>query len=238
MNLSTRLKALADMVPECRVMADVGTDHGYLPIELVKRGTVNRAYAMDINKGPLSRAQANIDRAGESEQIRTILSDGLEKLPDDTETVVIAGMGGILISRILEEGSDRLDSVSRLILSPHMDVEVFRRRVHKMGYKIDDEIMIEDQDKYYNIFSCTKGEECYTDIEYIYGKKLMERKSKVFRRYMDKLHHSQHKILDRLSSDVRDATTEEAMQKAEARNERVQEVKAKLKEIDEVMQDA
>ena len=105
MELSKRLKTVAAAVTPGHRVADVGTDHGYIPIYLVERGLCPAACAMDVNRGPLARAEEHIRQEGLSDRIGVRLSDGLEKLsPEETDTVVISGMGGELICRILREG--------------------------------------------------------------------------------------------------------------------------------------
>ena len=103
MRLSDRLETVVSMVRPAESAADIGTDHGHVPVELVRRGTVKRALAMDVRKGPLSRAEESVAMAGLENRIETRLSDGLEKLsPGEAEAVVIAGMGGELMIHILE----------------------------------------------------------------------------------------------------------------------------------------
>ncbi len=195
MILSKRLSAIASMVPKCECIADIGTDHGYLPIELVKQNKCQKAYAMDINKGPLDKADENIIRANESGKVKTILSNGLDKLPEDVECVVIAGMGGMLIGKILETNNNKLNQLSSFIVSPHLDEASLRRTIHRLGYRIDSEIMIHDLGKYYPIMYCLPGHEEYTEVEYTYGKCLMEDKSDVWCSYLDSVVEKNLKIL-------------------------------------------
>ena len=108
MELSKRLQTVAAAVTPGHRIADVGTDHGYVPIYLVKNGLCPSACAMDVNKGPLARAAEHIGQEGLSDKIATRLSDGLAGLaPDETDTVVIAGMGGELILRIVPDSEKR-----------------------------------------------------------------------------------------------------------------------------------
>ena len=105
MKLSKRLETIASFVPEGSRIADIGTDHGYIPIHLVQEGKAKHASAMDVRKGPLLRAQSHIQEAGLIDAIEVRLSDGLLKLEkDEADCVVIAGMGGELMIPILEEG--------------------------------------------------------------------------------------------------------------------------------------
>ena len=125
MQLSDRLQAVASMVTENSRLADVGTDHGYIPIYLCEMGKIPSAIAMDVKKGPLLRAKMNIERYHMQEKIRIRLSDGVLKLnPDEADSVVIAGMGGTLVMKILEEGKKVLVDVKELVLQPQSDIDI------------------------------------------------------------------------------------------------------------------
>ena len=119
MKLSERLELVLSFVEPGESAADVGTDHGHVPVELVRRTIVKKAVAMDVRKGPLSRATENIALAGLADKIETSTSDGVAKLqPGEADSVVIAGMGGELIIKILENGRHMWDSVKQWVLSP------------------------------------------------------------------------------------------------------------------------
>lgn len=150
MKLSQRLCTIADMIQEGKVLCDVGTDHGYIPITMVKSGVVEQAIAMDVRKGPLERAQEHIAGEGLTDKITTRLSDGLEKLkPGEADVVVIAGMGGELMMRILREGEDKAKACSYLILQPQSELEEFRRFLWENQYSILEERMVYEDGKYY-----------------------------------------------------------------------------------------
>ena len=128
MQLSLRLSAIADLVTEGNRLVDVGCDHGYLPVYLIQQKKIPSAIAMDVRKGPLSRAQEHIRQYGLEEYIQTRLSDGLEGLKaGEGDTLVIAGMGGPLMERILTDGRSVRNSFSELILQPQSDIPHFRR---------------------------------------------------------------------------------------------------------------
>ena len=119
MQLSLRLKTVADSVTGGNRVADVGCDHAYIAIHLAENNIAPRVVAMDVNKGPLSKAMENIEIRGLEDRIETRLSDGLARLnPGEADTVVIAGMGGALMVRILTEGESALYVVKELILQP------------------------------------------------------------------------------------------------------------------------
>ena len=150
--LSKRLSAICDMVYPSEAVADIGTDHGYLPIWLVQNGISPYAIASDINIGPINIARANISAYGLDDKIQTFLSDGLKSIDlTDIDTLVIAGMGGELIVDILEHSSQKLESVSAIILSPHTKIEAVRKWVKSSEFISIKEDMVYEDGKYYLI---------------------------------------------------------------------------------------
>jgi tRNA (adenine22-N1)-methyltransferase len=150
MKLSKRMEAAAAMVSAGNILADVGTDHGYIPIELVQRGIVPSAIAMDLREGPLSRAREHIKEQGLSKRITLRLSDGVSELSKgEADAVLIAGMGGELIIRILTDGADICHSVRELILQPQSVIGEVRRFLRENGYRITDEDMVFEDGKFY-----------------------------------------------------------------------------------------
>ncbi len=186
MELSKRLAAVAALVPEGGCVADVGTDHGYMPIFLVEQGIVKKAVAMDINRGPLERARMHIAESGLFDRIETKLSDGLKKLKaGEADTVIAAGMGGGLIIRILDEGREIVDSVKVCILQPQSEISKVRKYLQEHGLMIEKEDMVEEDGKYYPMMRVLHGEvECYEEYEYIYGKELLRMRHSVLKEYL------------------------------------------------------
>lgn len=156
MQLSKRLRAVADLVPGGTVLADVGTDHAYIPIALVEEGKIPRALAMDINQGPLTRAEENIKAHGLEEKIETRLSDGLEKMKKgEADTVLIAGMGGLLTVRILSSKREVLGGAT-LVLQPQSDLPSVRGWLTEEGYAITAEDLVLEDGKYYQMMRAQK----------------------------------------------------------------------------------
>lgn len=191
MKLSKRLETIASMVPKTTqegAVADVGTDHGFIPIWLVEHGIAARAIAMDVRKGPLARAREHICEHHLEEKIETRLSDGLEQLAaGDAETVVIAGMGGELILRILTEGDHVRDSVAHWICSPQSELSAFRHGIERLGLAIKDETMLFEDGKYYTVMHLETGTMHYAhEYEYRYGALLIQRKSPVLSEFLKK----------------------------------------------------
>lgn len=201
MQLSKRLQLVASFVSKGKMTADIGTDHGYVPIYLVRNQAVPYVYACDVNKGPLERATAHIAEAGLTGQIETRLGSGLSVLkPGEAEAVVIAGMGGPLIQRLLEESSDVVASVAELILSPHSEVDGVRKYLHKAGFCIIQEAMIYDEGKFYTVLKAVPGqEEAYTETEYRFGKLLIQAGDKVFLDYLQDCIRKLEALQDRLT---------------------------------------
>ena len=136
--LSKRLKTVADLVTRGNIVADVGADHGYVPIYLVEENISPYCYAMDVNEGPLSKAKINIAEHELEDKIETILSDGLDAFGErKADTIIISGMGGDLIVDILARAND----FDELILSPHKRSDLVRKYLTDNEYKIIDEKM-------------------------------------------------------------------------------------------------
>ncbi len=150
--LSERLKRICGMCGRGNVIADIGCDHGFTSITLVKNGAYKKALAMDVRTGPLERADANIRQAGLSEKIETRLSDGFEKLwIKEADAAVITGMGGELIATILSAYPDTVKSIGKLILGPQSESFLVRRKLAELGFLIIDEDALFDEGKYYEI---------------------------------------------------------------------------------------
>ena len=137
LNLSDRLRLIAGLIKKGSKVADIGTDHGYLPIFLVKSGITDRVIAMDVRKGPLKKAEDNTRAFCVSDQIELRLSDGLAALEKgEADTVTISGMGGRLIQSILTNGMEKLDKSTRLIVSPQSELREFRIFLKEKGLVI------------------------------------------------------------------------------------------------------
>lgn len=149
--LSNRLKAVADMVRQGSAVADIGTDHGYIPVYLYKAGIITGAVAADINEGPLNSCRELVEQQGLSDVISVRLSDGLDCLrPDEYDTIIIAGMGGELIADILSRDDCIIDK--HVILNPMTHPEIARKFLFDNGFEIDRDIIIPDGRHHYSVF--------------------------------------------------------------------------------------
>jgi tRNA (adenine22-N1)-methyltransferase len=207
--ISKRLAAVASMVSHNGVLADVGTDHGYVPIYLLAQKKISRAIAMDVRSGPLSRAREHIADYGMDGYIQTRLSDGVAALePGEADSILIAGMGGGLVMHILETGSAVCHSAKELILQPQSELARVRAYLFLRGYVTEMEDMVKEDGKYYPMMrvhyegvrertfplSADFSEldewlSQLTDEEeitgFIYGKRLLSEKNPVLRAYLE-----------------------------------------------------
>lgn len=228
MNLPYRLKRITELVPTADTIADIGCDHAYVSIELVRSGKVKRALACDINKGPLQSAAQNIAKEGLSQKIDTRLSDGLKEVkPHEADTVIIAGMGGLLMEKIL---TGRLHDFERFILSPQSDIEHFRHFLVDNGMEILSEDMIIDEKKYYTIMTAVSGESADCDRsdsgvtgafykneeDFIYGGLLLRDRNEILFRFLQKEKLRYESILEKTRNEALEKSYELCLKALEA----------------------
>ena len=180
MQLSKRMEALAMLVTPGRFLADIGTDHGYLPVWLYEQGRITGAVAADVNAGPLRRAEQTIREHGLEGRILARLSDGLREVrAEETECVLIAGMGGMLMLRILNDGKEKLGSTRELILQPQSDIPLVRAWTLEHHWKIEEESVVEEEGKFYFCMRLTPAGDAdlppFTQIQERYGPVLLEK---------------------------------------------------------------
>lgn len=211
--LSKRLQSVVNLVTPGNVVADVGCDHAYISIYLLEQKLASRVIAMDINEGPLKRAKENIEKAGLTDKIETRLSDGIQELkPQEVHTVLLAGMGGILIEKILENRKELVTQLNELILQPQSELKEIRMYLKKIGFLIEKENMVIEDGKYYTMLRAVNGlkqgkealkfpEEQQEEKEELYnryGKYLLEHKHKILKQYLEKEKEKLQKILKQL----------------------------------------
>lgn len=152
--LGKRLAKIASLVPDCSCVADIGTDHAYIPVFLVKNGVAKTAIASDIRKGPLERAQKTVSSNCCESSISARLGAGLETVSEsEADVIIISGMGGILISEILKAGEKAARGASLLILQPMTATTELRLFLIKNGYSIKSESLVFEEGKLYNIIT-------------------------------------------------------------------------------------
>ncbi len=224
--LSKRLTTIADMVTIGNRLADIGTDHGFLPLYLLEQGRIPSALAMDVNQGPLDRAIEHIQTNHYQQHIETRLSDGLEKLiPGEVDTIVIAGMGGGLMVRILTKELCKLEGVKELILQPQSEPQEVRCCLENIGFSIVDEEMLEEDGKYYVVIRGIPSErkESLSSLEHMYGPILLQKQHPVLLEWLQRELGVCQEILDRLSG-------EGLGEKAQQRRQEIMEKQQMLKD--------
>lgn len=181
--LSNRLKTVASFVEEGSIVADIGSDHAYLPCYLLKTGKIKQAVAGEVAKGPYDSAMKNVLKEGLADSITVRLADGLFAIEanDLVDTITIAGMGGTLITTILESGKEKLVSIKRIIVQPNIQASVIRKWAVLNGWKIVSEKILKEDDKIYEILTMEKGASTYNETEILVGPFLCLEKSSVFR---------------------------------------------------------
>ena len=185
---SERIEMLVNLMPKAFSAADIGCDHAIASIRLAELGRAEKIYACDLREGPLKRAEENIAASDYGTIIETILCDGISKVPDGTENYLIAGMGGQLICRILEEGREKLGKAKCLVLSPHSDRCMVRKKIYELGFEISEEADCFDEGKYYQGICAVKCQTVFSDDykpwEFEYGRFLIRKKSPNLLRYL------------------------------------------------------
>ena len=183
-------------------MADIGTDHCFLPIHAILTGKIDSAIGTDVNAGPLARARENVAREGLSDKIELRLGDGFSPIAQgECDSAVIAGMGGMLISNIIRDRLHVARELRQLILSPQSDSALVRRTLHTFGFEIYLEDMVKDGEKFYPIIIAKPcGIELvsrYSDFEYEFGKLMLENPNDDFYEFLEELWLKNKNIMDR-----------------------------------------
>ena len=180
--ISKRLELVASFVPQGAILLDVGSDHAYLPIELVERGKIESAIAGEVVEGPYQSAVKNVEAHGLKEKIQVRLANGLAAFEeaDQVSVITIAGMGGRLIARILEEGLDKLANVERLILQPNNREDDLRIWLQENGFQIVAESILEEAGKFYEILVVEVGQMKLSASDVRFGPFLSKEVSPVF----------------------------------------------------------
>lgn len=204
MIISNRLRFISNLIDNVDSIIDVGTDHGYVPIDLLKKGTVKKVIASDINKGPVERARENVLLSGLSDRADCRLGGGFKTIrPGEVDAGIIAGMGGNLIRDIIEEDMEVFKHLKYVIAQPVQNPEVLRKYVLEKGFNLEDEWIIFDEGKYYEIMkiSYNSKSNIINPVYYDFSEILINKKDKVYKEFLKDRKSRYIKIVDSLNSD-------------------------------------
>lgn len=199
--LSKRMRMNAELVPQGAEVADIGCDHGYVSIFLARENHCKKIIAMDVNQGPLAIARTHIRQAGLEGRIQCRLSDGLMALhPGEVDTLLIAGMGGLLVCRILRQSPEVLARVSTLVIQAQSELWQVRKTIWQLGFRIQEEKFCREDGKYYIAVRAVRGEEeiPYTSEECTYGRLLPMRRDNLYCRYLSEEREKREKLCQQL----------------------------------------
>jgi tRNA (adenine22-N1)-methyltransferase len=239
--LSKRMKVVADMVEPCQCVADIGCDHAFVSIYLAANHVASHVIASDVRPGPIEIARRNVGEWGLSDVIDIRLNDGLNGIkPGEADTIIIAGMGGMLMIDILSKNKEVASASRTLVLQPQSDIEKVRRYVISCGYIITDEDMIIDMGKYYNIlkveiletnFTHIDNSLEYNDIEYRYGRILLQKKNEVLKEYLSYTYNVNKEILE-VIGDSQSASAVERRESLEKEQRMLEQARIELTHSD------
>ena len=202
MKLTDRLLKIASLVTEGKRVADIGTDHGYIPVYLLNQGKVPYAILADVNKGPLENARGEVRHNKLLDKVDLRLGSGIEVLvKGEVDEVIIAGMGGILISELLEAKLEVAHSVDKLILQPMQAQNELRKYLLNNGFEILDEVLVKEDFRIYEIIIAKytgKNTVVSDEIYYEVGTKLIENKDPLLNEFIDKKIYMYNSIIKKI----------------------------------------
>lgn len=209
MKLTNRLLKIASLVTPNKRLADIGTDHGYIPVYLLNKKIINFAILADINRGPLENARKEVNRNKLEDKVSLRLGSGIEVLKKgEVDEIIIAGMGGILIGELLEANKEVAHEAEKLILQPMQAQEELRKYLLNNGYEILDECLEKEDFRLYEIIVTKytgKNTEVEDDIYYEVGKKLLENKDELLNEFIDNKIKKYNNIVEKLGNKESDA---------------------------------
>lgn len=213
MKLSDRLQAIANFIPKNSLVGDIGTDHGYIPMYLIENGISKKVIASDVSQGSLNKTISYIDDLKYNEKINARLGDGLECFkPFEIDTVVIAGMGGLLIRDILNKDIKLTNTITNFIFQPMVASNDLREYLINNNFQIVDEDLVKEDDKYYEIIFAKKGKAIIDkEIYFEISKVIIEKKHPLLNEFIE------HKI--KLSTSILNNLEDKTSEKSRIRYE-------------------
>lgn len=235
MDLSKRLESVSNMLSNGKIVADIGTDHGYIPIHLIQTEKCKKVFAMDVNKGPYEKAKLHIAGYGLSDQITTRLSNGMKELNDgEVNAIIIAGMGGGLVIKILDQDRRLWSQIDEFVLQPQSEIHKVRKFIQENGFIITDEDMVLEDGKYYPIMKVIKGNDReLSESELYYGRLLIKEKNTVLKDFLDKEVTLKEQIINKLEEQILSVNTATSIDQVESdySDSKVESLKIRIREI-------
>ncbi|RBW70521.1 tRNA (adenine(22)-N(1))-methyltransferase [Bacillus taeanensis] len=204
--LSKRLKAVVSYIPKGAIVADIGSDHAYLPCYAYNNGLIKGAVAGEVNEGPYLSAKKQVEKLGMNDAISVRKGSGLAVIaPKEVNVITVAGMGGGLIRDILEEGKEKLEGVERLVLQPNVAADKIRIWLHKNNWLLISEEILEEDGKIYEVLAAERGNDksLYQNDKlaaFLLGPYLMKEKNAVFQKKWSHELEKRRKIIKQLES--------------------------------------
>ncbi|MBO0480954.1 tRNA (adenine(22)-N(1))-methyltransferase [Candidatus Enterococcus courvalinii] len=228
LDLSRRLAAVGEFVPAKARLADIGSDHAYLPVALMLKGKIEFAVAGEVVKGPFESAQKQVRKDGLEGRIIVRLANGLAAIEpsDEITAITIAGMGGALIRDILEAGKTRLTQKERLILQPNIGERTLRVWLEENQYQIIEEVILEENKKIYEIIVAEKATSpvTYSPEDLMFGPLLRKTKNAIFKAKWQRELAQREAIVQQMIQANKGAEISERQQTFEAEIKQIQEV--------------
>ncbi|HIT38319.1 MAG TPA: SAM-dependent methyltransferase [Candidatus Onthousia faecipullorum] len=203
MKINTRLKTIGDLVPLSSYPLDIGCDHALLSIYLVKEKGLSKTVASDNKSGPLKKARENVNFYKVSDKVELIEAEGLDSYKEGIDTITISGMGGLNINKILDDNKRYLKNITTLILSPNNYSDAVKRKLLKLGYHIDNEVLVKEKNIIYQIFVFKRGRKYYSYKKLFLGPVLSKKKDTLTIEYYKNLLENKKALLKALPKSFR-----------------------------------
>lgn len=201
--ISNRLRTIASFVPNNTNVADIGSDHGYLLMQLFDSGHSGFLLGVENKKGPFETLKFNVNKNKYKNKINISYSNGLNDVTNDYSTIAIAGMGADNIIEIVNQNINKLVFIDHIIVDSHTKTYEIRHFFVNLGYKIDKEVIILEDNVFYEIIRFSKGNEIYSELDFKYGPLLRKNKTQIFIDYYKQQIEKINNILLNIDSDLK-----------------------------------
>ncbi len=203
MKINNRLKTIGDLVPLSAYPLDIGCDHALLSIYLVKEKGFSKTVASDNKSCPLKKAKENVNFYKVSDKVKLIEAEGLDSYTDGIDTITISGMGGLNINKILDDNRKYLKNINTIILSPNNYSDAVKRKLIKLGYHIDNEVLVKENNIIYQIFVFKRGKKYYSYKKIFLGPVLSKKRDNLTLEYYRNLLENKKALLKALPKSFR-----------------------------------